>query len=159
MPRKLEPAEAKQKAARFCAFQERSPKEVSDKLRTWGLGDKDADEVLSDLLKEGFVDPQRFANAYCNDKFEFNSWGKQKIKASIYQHQLGADIVEQALDRIDKGKYFLRLQELTTKKWSSLESEELSKRKQKTLAFLVSKGFETDLIWKVLSDLERREDS
>ncbi len=153
MARKLELTEAKQRAARFCAFQERSPKEVSDKLKSWGLSSDDAEQVLSELTKDGFVDSQRFANAFCNDKFEFNSWGKQKIKANIYQHQLGTEIIERALDRINEKKYFDRLKDLASKKWLSLEEEELSKRKQKTLAFLVSKGFETNLIWQALGDL------
>ncbi len=157
MPRKLELVEAKQKAARFCAFQERSPKEVFDKLKSWGLGEEQVDQVLAQLFKEGFVDPQRFANAYCNDKFEFNSWGKQKIKANIYQHQLATSIVDLALDRIDKGKYFERLQALANRKWLSLEEEKPSERKKKVLAFLVSKGFETDLIWKAIGNLEREE--
>ncbi len=158
MPRKLEPGEAKQKAARFCAYQERSPKEVSDKLKNWGLKGNEIDQVLQELLNDGFVDPQRFANAYCNDKFEFNSWGRQKIKATIYQHQLSSNIVENALNRIDEEKYFERLLELATKKWQSIERDESAKRKQKVLAFLVSKGFETDLIWKAIEKLGNRKE-
>lgn len=153
MARKIELIEAKQKAARFCAYQERSPKEVSDKLKSWGLSFESANQVLNELINESFIDPQRFANAYCNDKFEFNSWGKQKIKANIFQHQLDTDTVEAALSRINSEKYFDRLLELAGKKWSALDGEEEAKKKQKTLAYLANKGFESDLIWKAIRQL------
>ena len=156
MARRLELAEAKQKAGRFCAFQERSPKEISDKLRGWGLENDQVQDVLEQLLNEGFVDPQRFANAYCNDKFEFNSWGKHKIKANIFVHQLDAVVVENALARIDNDNYINRLAELAEKKWSNLEGVEDVNRKQKTLSYLTNKGFETDLIWKALNQLSKK---
>ena len=116
MARRLELSEAKLKAARFCAFQERSPKEVSDKLYNWGLTSDQINETIDLLIKEGYIDSQRFANAYCNDKFEFNSWGKLKIRSSIHQHQLDSQVIENALNRIDDVNYFQRVSELTEKK-------------------------------------------
>ena len=153
MPRKIDLVEAKQKAARFCAFQERSPKEVGDKLIKWGLAPNQTEEVTSQLIKEGFIDEQRFANAYCNDKFEFNSWGKQKIRSQISIHRLEAEVVENALNRINQEKYSTRVLELATRKWDALETEVDIKRKQKVLAYLGNKGFEIDLIWKVINSI------
>ncbi len=159
MARRIELAEARQRAGRFCAFKERSPKEVLNKLSSWGLEKEQADEVLEGLKRESFVDAQRFANAFCNDKFEFNSWGKLKIKASIYPHDLPASVVEAALDRIDEKKYLERLWSLAARKWSGLQGEDLAKRKRKTLAYLVNKGFESDLIWNAIHSLYEDEKS
>ena len=155
MPRKIDLAEAKQKAGRFCAFQERSPKEVADKLKSWGLSDSQIQEASNQLIKEGLVDQQRFANAFCHDKFEFNSWGKQKIKAQIFIHQLDSEVVQNGINRIDEEEYYNRLLELARKKWGSLSDEDTSKRKQKTLAYLGNKGFESDLIWKTIDVIVR----
>ena len=69
-------------------------------------------------------------------------------------HQLDANLVAQALARIDDEKYRSRLSELASKKWNSLERETSMKRKQKTVAYLASKGFEMDLIWKVVEDFK-----
>ncbi len=69
-------------------------------------------------------------------------------------HQLDTNLVEQALDRIDDEKYRGRLLELARKKWESLEREPSMKRKQKTVAYLAAKGFEMDLIWKVIGGLK-----
>ncbi|MFK7954244.1 MAG: regulatory protein RecX [Ekhidna sp.] len=156
MPRQLEFKEAKQRAGRFCAFRERSPNELLEKLLDWGVGEEDAKKVVSDLTTEKFINEQRFANAYCNDKFEFNSWGKQKIKANIYSHKLSSSAIENALDRIDSKKYESRLFELAERKWEKLERDEPNKRKKKTLSFLANKGYEADLIWKCLRKLDQQ---
>lgn len=155
MANKLGIREAKQKAGRFCAFRERSPNELFEKIQSWGIAEEEAAQLVVELSKEGFVDEQRFANAYCNDKFEFNSWGKQKIKANIYSHKLSEDVVHAALNRIDPDKYFVRLTELAKAKWEKLEGDDDFKRKQKTLAYLVSKGYEQDLIWTAINSLAK----
>lgn len=154
MPRQLGIKEAKQRAGRFCAFRERSPNELLEKLGTWGLALPDAMQVVAELSREGFIDEQRFANAYCNDKFEFNSWGRQKIRANIYVHKLSERAIEEALDRIDPEKYESRLFDLARQKWQKLEQEEPLKRKQKTVNYLANKGFELDLIWKMIGSLD-----
>ncbi len=156
MSRKLDIKEVKQRAGRFCAFRERSPNELFEKIQSWGIAEEDAAALLAELSKEGFVDEQRFANAFCNDKFEFNSWGKQKIKAHIYAHKLSGEVVDNALNRIDPEKYYLRLSELAKNKWEKLEKDEAFKRKQKTAAYLSGKGFEMDLIWSAISKLEEK---
>ncbi|MEO9868959.1 regulatory protein RecX [Ekhidna sp.] len=154
MAHKLGIKEAKQRAGRFCAFRERSPNEIFEKIQSWGISEEDASKLVVELSKEGFVDEQRFANAFCNDKFEFNSWGKQKIKAHIYSHKLSQTAVQSALDRIDFVKYESRLFDLVKKKWEKLENEETIKRKQKVVAYMANKGFEQDLIWKAINALQ-----
>ncbi|WP_420317166.1 regulatory protein RecX [Ekhidna sp.] len=155
MPRKIGVKEAKQRAGRFCAFRERSPNELLEKLQSWGISELESVEIVAELSKEGFIDEQRFANAFCNDKFQFSSWGKQKIRAHIYSHKLPENIVVNALDRIDPQAYEDRLFELAKSKWQKLEGEETMKRKQKVVSYMVSKGFEMDLIWSAINTLEK----
>lgn len=154
MSRKLGVKEVKQRAGRFCAFRERSPNELFEKIQSWGVKEEDAAKLVAELASEGYVDEQRFANAFCNDKFEFNSWGKHKIKAHIYEHKLSETTIQNALDRIDPDKYEKRLSELALSKWNKLEKEEDFKRKQKTVAYLSGKGFELDLIWNAINSFD-----
>lgn len=153
MARKLSLKEAKQRAGRFCALRERSPQEVIEKTRSWGLSEGEAYEITEALVKDGFVNEQRFANAFCHDKFEFNSWGKQKIRSAIYSHRLSSRVVDIALERIDQEKYESRLFDLALKKWTTLTRDEGMKKKQKTASYLASKGFELDLIWNTIESV------
>lgn len=75
----LSPPEAKLKAARFCAYQERSQQEVRDKLYEYGLHYNDVEELLSELIVEGFINEERFARAYVRGKFKMKKWGRHKI--------------------------------------------------------------------------------
>jgi len=153
MARKLSVLEAKQRAGRFCALSERSPQEVIEKILGWGLTIQDAEEIVRVLSESGFVNEQRFANAFCNDKFEFNSWGRQKIKSSIYRHKLSSEVIEEALKRIDASRYQSRLKQLAKKKWDSLQRVEDFEKKQKVASYLANKGFELDLIWNAIETL------
>ena len=98
-------------------------------------------------------DSEAFA-IFVNDKFQFNSWGKQKIRAHIYSHKLSDQAVTKALDRIDPQAYENRLFDLAKSKWDKLEKEDGMKRKQKTVAYLAQKGYEMDLIWSAISKVE-----
>ncbi|MEM6814991.1 MAG: regulatory protein RecX [Bacteroidota bacterium] len=150
MAKKLSLKEATEHAGRFCAYRERSPNEVYEKVKSWGLSDSQSEELVSILVGHEFINEQRFANAYCNDKFEFNSWGKQKIKAHIHAYKVSERVIAQALDNIDEEKYQRRLFRLAEKKWETLSEYEPERQKQKTASYLLHKGFELDLIWKVI---------
>lgn len=153
MKKPLSVKEALQRAGRYCALRERSPTEVSEKVTSWGLSHQEAQEVVDQLIDMGYVDAQRFANAFCHDKFAFQSWGKQKIKAHIYAHKLPAELITQALDRIDIVQYTQRLHALAERKWDALGEMEEAKKKQRVIAFLSQKGFEIDLIWEAVRNL------
>ena len=153
--KKLSFKEAKQRAGRFCALRERSPHEVIEKGKSWGLNEQEAADLVQELTSQGFLNEQRFVNAFCNDKFEFHSWGKQKIKAAIYPHKITSSALDEALDRIDPVRYEARLVELANRKWQSVSDDDAVKRKQKTVSYLANKGFELDLIWKIVGQLEQ----
>ncbi|MEM6828956.1 MAG: regulatory protein RecX [Bacteroidota bacterium] len=150
MPKELGYSEARQKISKFCSFRERSPKEVEDKLTGWGLEKDEITRLIKELSDMNFIHEQRFANAFCHDKFEFNSWGKQKIKNSIYGHKLPDEVVEHALKMIEEERYLARIKELFNKKWQLTKEDDLLKKKRKVFSFLTGKGFEPDLIWKTI---------
>ena len=74
--------------------------------------------------------------------------GQTKNKSGlISKKKISADLISKALSTLDKSEYKLMLQDLYEKKWISLKSEKNEfERKQKTLRFLQSKGFEYDEI-------------
>ena len=121
----------KKRLVKFCAFRERSPNEVMTKVEAQGIPKKEASALVHELIKEGFINTQRFANAFCHDKFELNSWGKQKIRYAISQHKLSESSIQTALDRINPDRYRERLQKLGKAKWSQLEKEDVIKKNKR----------------------------
>ena len=86
------------KAATFCASSEKCEQEVRDKLQKWGIGSSDMDKIIEHLITEGFIDEERYCNAFVKDKFRFNRWGKTKIAFMLRQKGISADVVNQAID-------------------------------------------------------------
>ena len=149
--------QAKAKAAKYCAGRERAPYQVMQKLLGWELDEDDAQSILAELTQENYVNEDRFVQAYCHDKFEFNKWGKQRIRQELKLLRIPGDVIIDGLNNIDPYRYEEVLQSLASQKLSSLGSEpDTWKRKQKTIAYLIRKGFEMDLSIETVNQLADR---
>lgn len=141
-------------AAKYCAFTERAPKQVFDKLIAWDFSKEQAETIILKLIEENFLNEERFAKAYCHDKFEFNHWGKVKIKMEMGKFNLSYEVLQNALESIDQEKYRNVIAELARKKWQSLKDKgEEYIQKRKAADYLMRKGFEGELVWKELKQL------
>ena len=81
-------------AALACARREYSPLAMKKKLLTWGATEIVAEELLSQLLAEGFLSEERFARAYWHDQSSFAHWGAAKILYHLrYQHGISAAVL------------------------------------------------------------------
>lgn len=142
------------KVIRYCSSRERAPQQVREKLIKWGLSFPQAEEIISQLKNENFLDEQRFANAYCHDKFEFNKWGKIKIRYGIQKFQLPDDVIDEGLSNIPEEKYLDSVRDQAAKKWRLMNSEsDEFIRRQKTANFLIRRGFESAIIYRVIDKL------
>ena len=134
-------------------MRERAPDQVKAKLEKWGLKEDDISQIIKALEQDGFIDEKRFAVAYAHDKHAFNQWGKIKIRLELRKLGIGEHCIEEGLEAINETKYTDSIRSLITKKWSSLKEEDDYIRKNKTAQYLLRKGFESDLIWKNLGQL------
>jgi regulatory protein len=144
--------EALVKAAAYCAYQERCQKEVRDKLNEMGIyGDK-AEEVLSDLISEGFLNEERFARAFVRGKFRIKNWGKIKIRMELQSRQLSQNCINLGFKEIDDRDYFETLINISSKKWMSIKENDVFKKRHKVYQYLIGRGFESDLIQEVIAE-------
>ncbi len=144
----------KTSAQRYTAYRERAPKEVVDKLFEWGATEEIIDQILSELKSEDFINEDRFARAFCHDKFLTYKWGKHRILSELYKYELSESTKTQGLDYINQDEYEKTLAELAKQKWQRTPDADLFKRRNKTANFLIQKGYESDLIWDVVNKLE-----
>ena len=143
--------EALQKAKQYCAYQERSHSEVKDKLYSFGLHKNDVEELLSELISENYLNEERFAMQYAGGKFRIKQWGRTKIKYALKQKQVSEYCIKKALAAIDDKDYIRTLEKLFDQKLKMLKAEKNSfVKKKKLLDHLLQKGFETDLVRKLV---------
>jgi regulatory protein len=108
--------QAKQKALRYCAYQERSHQEVKNKLYELGLNSSDADELLTYLITEGFLNEERYAKLFAGGKFRIKHWGRIKIVHALESKGLSRNCIRIGLKEIDEDDYVLTLKRLISEK-------------------------------------------
>ena len=144
---------ALEKAANYCAYQERSQQEVRDKLYEWGLWASAVENIISQLIGENFLNEERFAKAYAIGKFKQKAWGKNKITQGLKFKRVPDVLIKKALKGIPDDDYLLMLQKVLTKKANTVVEKDSFKRKYKLHQYALSWGYEGDLIADVLSEL------
>jgi len=139
------------RAAALCSSQEQCTEHIRVKLRGWSVSDADADRIVEYLLKESFLDDQRYAIHFVKDKFRFNRWGKIKISHMLRQKRISSESIEKAMDQIDEEAYFQVCADLIRKKSNTLKDKNQFARKAKLFRFASGRGFESDLIHRILN--------
>jgi regulatory protein len=145
--KKLSPTEAKQKIYRYCAYQERSHKEVRDKLYEYGLYRDEVEDMLSSLITEGFLNEERFAKAFAGGKFRMQRWGKIKIVNELEARGLTANCIRIGMKEIEDADYLQTLREILERKLNQLDEENAYVKRDKLARYAIQKGFEPDLVW------------
>ena len=146
----LDKKQALVKAEHFCAYQERSQKEVRYKLVEWGMRGDELEEIICELILNNFLNEERFAKSYTSGKFNIKHWGRVKIKQGLKLKGVPDKILQKAIYSIDDDDYLQTIEKLAIKKVESLNENDPFKRKNKLMSYLQAKGFETDLILLVL---------
>lgn len=113
------------------------------------------DTIADRLTDEDFIDEYRFAQAFVNDKFILNGWGKMKIANALWQKQISETLIRQAIrKKIDDKDYLKLLQNTLIKKKKSLSGLKIQELKQKLTNFAIIKGFEPELVYELVSKIE-----
>ena len=131
------------RAAAYCSLAEHCRREVADKLRSWGeTSEEEITQVLERLEAEGYLNEQRYAQAFANDKLRFQGWGRLKIRAALAQKGVANQAASEALSQLDEDMYNQVLQTLAEKKKRELRTEKNAYvLEQKVMRFLVGRGF------------------
>jgi regulatory protein len=146
-------AEALDKARKLCAAEEKCRYDIRKKLFDWGVSSGDTEKIINQLVADKFLDEWRFARLFAVGKFHNNKWGKIKISYELLRKNIAKNIIEDALRRIDEEEYAEVLRKELLKKQRSIPTDDNQELKAKLHRFASSKGYEYDIIEKVLDDL------
>jgi regulatory protein len=141
------------KAAAYCAYQERTQQEVRDKLYTYGLEPDEIEEVIIDLSREKLIDEERYAGAYVRGKYSLKKWGRRKIMQGLKGKKISDYCIKKGMQEIDPEVYEQNLIYLLEKKNRTEKERNPFARKQKLAYYLMSKGYENDLVQDALKKL------
>jgi regulatory protein len=140
-----------QKAAGFCAYQERTHAEVRERLREWCIYNDEAEEMIVWLIENNYLNEERFAKAYAGGKFRIKNWGRLRIKNELKMKGLSEYCIKVGLAEIEEKEYQNKLRELLEKKKEEYDFENQYLKNQKLARYFIGKGYESNLVWDLLA--------
>ena len=134
--------------ASLCANAEHCQWEMTEKMRRWELSDEAQARVMERLVKERYVDDERYARAFVKDKVRYNKWGRRKVEQALWQKHIDETVRQQVLDEVDDDEYIHILRPLLQQKRRSTKASSDYELNTKLIRFAISRGFTMDIIKK-----------
>ena len=151
MKKEMTEQEAYLQLAALCAQAEHCEQEMRDKMRRWELDETVQNRIINRLIKERYVDDERYARAFVKDKIRYNKWGRRKVQQALWQKRIDADIQQRVLDEIEEKEYLDILRPLLKQKRKSIKAESDYELNQKLIRFALGRGFGFDIIRQCLN--------
>lgn len=132
--------------AALCAQAEHCQWEMVEKMRKWEIPEEAQARIMERLVKERYVDDERFARAFAKDKVRYNKWGRRKVEQALWQKHIDEDIRKIVLKEIDDEEYLSVLRPLLKQKRKSIKAQNDYELNQKLMRFALGRGFTFDII-------------
>ncbi|PWG04528.1 regulatory protein RecX [Polaribacter aquimarinus] len=145
--------EIKRKLEQYCVYQDRCHKEVEQKMREYNLIPEAKEMILLSLLKDNFLNEERFAKSFARGKFRIKNWGKQRIVRELKFRDISAYNIKTALKEIEEDEYLKTIYRITENRNEIISDTNQFKRKKKLIDFLMRKGYESELIYKTVNEI------
>lgn len=138
--------EAYLQLAALCAQAEHCQQEMRDKMKRWEMAPEVQERVIARLIKERYIDDERYARAFVKDKIRYNKWGRRKVQQGLWMKHIDDDIQQRVLSEVDDTEYLAVLKPLLKQKAKSIKAENDYELTQKLVRFALGRGFTYDNI-------------
>lgn len=149
--------EAIAKAEHYCAYQERCHNEVEQKLRSLKMDQEEISIIINHLINENFLNESRFACSFARGKHRIKHWGKIRIVNELKFRNITAYNINLALKEITPEEYETTFHVLANRTWENISETNGLKKRKKFCDNLLRKGFESNIVYEKLTELESRE--
>lgn len=136
----------------MCASAEHCSYEMCEYLRRWEATDAEQERILRYLIKEKYIDDERYCRSFVKDKILYNKWGERKINQALYLKQIPQELRRKVLAEVDDKDYLAVLRPLIKNKDKSIKGDNPYERNGKLIRFALSRGFTMDLIRQCVDD-------
>lgn len=136
--------QAFKKLSAMCARAEHCQYEMTEKMRRWQMQEDVQARVMERLVKNKYVDDDRYSRAFVRDKVRYNKWGRLKVAQALRMKRIPDDVIAAALDKIDRDEYIELLRQLILAKRKSTKADSEYELKMKLMRFAASRGFTAD---------------
>lgn len=129
------------KLSGICARGEHCREEMRQKMVRWGIDEATQKRVLTTLVDEKFIDEERYARFFINDKVKFNHWGRRKVEQALWAKRIPREVYEPLLDEVSAASYEEVLLPLLRTKQRSVKGSSDYEIRMKLIRFALQRGF------------------
>lgn len=144
--------QAYQKLSALCAASEHCTHEMREKMRRWQMPEDAQERVVERLVKEKFIDEERYCRCFISDKIRCNKWGRRKIEQALMMKHIPQETMRNALDEVDEEEFLNVLRPLIAAKRRSTKAKSEYELDCKLIRFAMSRGFLPDEIRSVMEN-------
>ena len=145
----------KEKALRLLEFRSHSERELTQKLKRAGASQENIEQTLIFCREYGFVDDAAYAKRKAADLLNLKKYGRRRIYSELKALGIDEDDISAAMDELDPDAEQRNLEALAEKK---LGGDTTRKNIDKTIRFLVYRGYDIYDIKDIMSGLEVSDD-
>ena len=137
----------------YCSYQDRCHKEVKAKLKSFKISSDELNEIVSNLIKDNYLNESRFSKSFVRGKFNIKNWGRVRIVNELKLRNISIYNINLGLKEIDDQDYINKLEDIFNKKLSSLSNLNSNLKKKKIISYLLYRGWESNLIYSKVNEI------
>jgi regulatory protein len=138
---------AHDRALRLLARRDRSEQELRSALLRGGASREEVETALERLRRRGYLDDERYAERFARTGLAVRGLGRHRLRAELVRRGVSRPLVEhglaEALYEVSEAEV---IESLAQKYWRLHLRDEPERRVQKLWAFLLRRGFPSDLV-------------
>ena len=142
-------------AMKLLSIRKRSVFEITKRLRQKKFAEDIIDQIVKELFEYKYLNDEEFAEAYINDRINFNPRGSFLIRKELKEKGIAENITNEKIKEFLPEEKELKLAKTAAKKKLKYLNKDLEKNKiyQKIGAHLRSKGYSSYIIREVLDGI------
>lgn len=132
------------------SYAQKTSFEIEKILKDNDFSTNTIEKVIDFLNEYGILNDELYVKSYVSDKNNISRWAKNKIRYSLKSKKISDILIETYIDKISDDEEYEKAYNFAIKKARDNFSME---NKQKVYRYLAGKGFEFDIINKVVGEL------
>ncbi|HEV2060981.1 MAG TPA: RecX family transcriptional regulator [Solirubrobacteraceae bacterium] len=136
---------------------ERTAAEIRRHLAGKDVGEPAAEAAVAELERMGYLDDERYARAFAEDRRTLDDWGPQRIERRLLELGIDCAHVAAALGQRDGDAELEAAIKLLHRRCRAVPSSE--RERERALGMLMRKGYDLELAYDAVRAFERRSPS
>ncbi|MBI2621917.1 MAG: RecX family transcriptional regulator [Candidatus Levybacteria bacterium] len=137
---------------RFLSYRPRSEKEIKDYLKKKKIDENIQAQIIEKLKSYNFINDEDFVKFWIEQRTKFKHKPIRVIEFELRQKGINRDLINEVLLSFEQTKTvdLESARRLAAKKLDFYRGLDSQKRREKVMSFLLRKGFNYDIVKKVL---------